>query len=76
MAKERAFREKSQENQPSLFADAHLSALIESTQDVIWSVDLNHRLVTFNDVPSGAFARRFGVKVAAGMTPRDLLPPG
>jgi PAS domain S-box-containing protein len=75
MLKQHASRKKSQENQLPAFATAHLAALIESTQDVIWSVDLNHRLVTFNDVPSGAFARRFGVKVAAGMTPRDLLPP-
>ncbi len=70
-----AIRERSQENQPSPFAAAHLAALIESTQDLIWSVDLKYRLVTFNKALRGAFARSFGVKIAAGMTLRNLLPP-
>jgi PAS domain S-box-containing protein len=70
-----AIRERPQENQPLAFASAHLAALIESTQDLIWSVDLNYRLVTFNKALSGAFARVFGAKIAAGMTPRDLLQP-
>ncbi|MGD1061914.1 MAG: HD domain-containing phosphohydrolase [Terracidiphilus sp.] len=74
MAKEPTSREKSQKKQPQAFATAHLAALIESTQDVIWSVDLNHRLVTFNNVLSGAFAREVGVKVASGMSPHDLFP--
>ena len=75
MARARASRERSQENQPPAFAAAHLAALIESTQDLIWSVDLDYRLVTFNKALSDAFARSFGAKIAAGMTPRDLLPP-
>ncbi len=75
MVKERAARERTQENQPQTFATAHLVALIESTQDLVWSVDLNFRLVTFNKVLSDAFARDYGAKIAAGMTPRDLLPP-
>jgi len=29
-------------------AEANLSALIESTEDLIWSVDLDYRLITFN----------------------------
>jgi hypothetical protein len=41
----------------------------------IWSVDLNFRLVTFNQALSSAFARGIGAKIAAGMTPLDLLPP-
>jgi hypothetical protein len=28
-------------------AEANLSALIESTEDLIWSVDLDYRLLTF-----------------------------
>ncbi len=75
MGKERASRERPQENQPPAFPAAHLAALIESTQDLIWSVDLNYRLVTFNKALSGAFARLYGANIAAGMTPRDLLPP-
>ncbi len=75
MAKERSSREKSQEKQPPAFAAAHLAALIESTQDLIWSVDLDFRLVSFNKALSEAFARGYGAKIAAGMTPRDLLSP-
>ena len=70
-----AIRERPQQNQPSAFAAAHLAALIESNGDLIWSVDLNYRLVTFNKALSDAFARGYGAKIAAGMTPRDLLPP-
>jgi PAS domain S-box-containing protein len=75
MVKERASREKSRENQPQDYAAAHLAALLESTQDLIWSVDLNHRLVTFNKGLSDAFARRYDANMAAGITPRDLLLP-
>jgi PAS domain S-box-containing protein len=75
MAKKCASRDRPQESRPSAFATAHLTALIESTQDLIWSVDLKYRLLTYNKVLSSAFARGFGVKIAAGMTPRDLLPP-
>jgi PAS domain S-box-containing protein len=75
MAKERVSRKGPQQNQPPAFAIAHLAALLESTQDLIWSVDLNHRLVTFNKALSDAFVRGYGAKIAAGMTPRDLLPP-
>lgn len=75
MAKERAPRQRSQESRPQALASAHLAALIESTTDLIWSVDLDLRLVSFNKVLSNAFARGYGAKIAAGMTPRDLLPP-
>jgi len=56
-------------------AEANLSALIESTEDIIWSVDLNYRLVTFNRALHAAFERSFGVAAAVGMGPDDLLPP-
>ena len=47
MSRESESRERPEENQSLAFAAAHL-ALLENTQDLIWSVDLNHRLVTFN----------------------------
>ena len=75
MVKERASRERSQENQPQTFATAHLAFLIAGTQDLVWSVDLNFSLVTFNKALSDAFARDLGANIAAGTTPRDLLPP-
>ena len=74
MAKEHTSRERPQENQPPKFAAEHLAALLESTQDLIWSVDLNYRLVTFNKALSDAFVRGYGAKIAVGMTPRDRLP--
>jgi PAS domain S-box-containing protein len=76
VVKERASREKPQENQPQDYAAAHLAALMESVTDLIWSVDLNFRLATFNNAFSDAFARELGVKIAAGTTPRDQLPSG
>ena len=48
--------------------------MIESTQDLIWSVDLKYHLVSFNRALSNAFLRSYGVQIAAGMTPRELLP--
>ena len=75
MGKESAIREIPQENLSPAFAAAHLAALIESTQDLIWSVDLKYHLVSFNRALSNAFLRSYGVQIAAGMTPRELLPP-
>src|ERR1019366_8300847 len=56
-------------------AEANLRALIESTGDPIWSVDLNYRLVTFNGAIQGHMLRNFGVRIAVGMRPEDLMPP-
>jgi hypothetical protein len=56
-------------------AEANLSALIESTEDIIWSVDLDYRLVTFNSALYRAFERGFSVRPTVGMRPEDLLPP-
>ena len=56
-------------------AEANLSALIESTEDLIWSVDLDERLVTFN----GAFDRHlvaaFGIHPQVGMPSSKMVPP-
>jgi diguanylate cyclase (GGDEF)-like protein/PAS domain S-box-containing protein len=56
-------------------AEANLSALIESTEDLIWSVDRDYRLVTFNRALQQAFEKGFGITPVAGMLPTDLLPP-
>jgi hypothetical protein len=56
-------------------AEANLSALIESTEDLIWSVDLNYRLLTFNRAFYDNIQRNFGVRSAVGMRAEDLLPP-
>src|ERR1035441_8386683 len=56
-------------------ADANLSALIESTEDLIWSVDLNYGLLTFNRAFHDNIQGNFGIQSAVGMRPEDLLPP-
>ncbi len=60
---------------PPRRAAAVLAALNESTGDLIWSVDLHYRLLTFSRVFQENIARNFGVRAAVGMTPADLLPP-
>ena len=56
-------------------AAANLSALIESTRDIIWSVDRSYRLITFNGELKRAFENNYGITPAEGMLPEDLLPP-
>jgi hypothetical protein len=55
--------------------EANLAALIESTEDLIWSVDLDYRLLTFNSATYEAIKRSSGVQAAVGMRPEELLPP-
>jgi diguanylate cyclase (GGDEF)-like protein/PAS domain S-box-containing protein len=56
-------------------AAANLSALIESTEDLIWSVDLDFALLTFNSALRHHVERNFGTLAALGKRPEDLLPP-
>jgi diguanylate cyclase (GGDEF)-like protein/PAS domain S-box-containing protein len=58
-----------------IHAEANLSALIESTEDLIWSVDPRYRLITFNRAFQQHYERNFGGPVAPGMTTQELLPP-
>jgi len=53
-----------------------LSALIDSTEDFVWSVDLNFRLVTFNQAVLRSYDTEFDVQAAPGMRPEEILPPG
>jgi diguanylate cyclase (GGDEF)-like protein/PAS domain S-box-containing protein len=56
-------------------AAANLSALIESTEDLIWSIDLDFALLTFNSALQRHIERNFGTLAALGKRPEDLLPP-
>ena len=56
-------------------AKANLSALIESTEDLIWSVDLDYRLIAFNSALQKHIESTFGIRPAVGMHPEDLVPP-
>jgi len=60
-------------------AEVRLAALVESTDDLIWSVDPeSFGLVTFNRALAEYFRTgRTQLEIRAGMTPEDLLPgPG
>jgi PAS domain S-box-containing protein len=54
---------------------ANLTALIENTTDAIWSVDAQHRLVTFNSEAAADIHKIGGKDLAIGLQPDDLLPP-
>jgi diguanylate cyclase (GGDEF)-like protein/PAS domain S-box-containing protein len=54
---------------------ASFQALIESTSDLIWSVDLDFRLVAFNRAFQKALETAFGIRVEPGMSREGLLPP-
>jgi diguanylate cyclase (GGDEF)-like protein/PAS domain S-box-containing protein len=56
-------------------AEANLSALIESTQDLIWSVDLDYRLITFNKAMQQNLQNNLSVRLAEGMRLHELFPP-
>ena len=57
-------------------AKANLNALIESTDDYIWSVDLNFTLNTFNGAVERGLAANFGIRAVEGMRPEQMFPPG
>ncbi|MGE3405426.1 MAG: PAS domain S-box protein [Pirellulales bacterium] len=54
---------------------ARLAALLESSQDAIWSIDEEQRLVVYNTTFSRLFEQIFGNAPTLGGTPRELLPP-
>jgi diguanylate cyclase (GGDEF)-like protein/PAS domain S-box-containing protein len=56
-------------------AEANLAALIESTDDLIWSVDLDYRKVVFNNALRENLEKNFGVRIQAGTRAEDDLPP-
>ena len=53
---------------------AGLAALIESTRDLIWSVDRQYCLTTFNSVLDEHFRKNYGTHAFLGAAPADLLP--
>jgi len=53
--------------------EAHFTALIESTEDLIWSVDLDHRLIAFNRAFRHSIETTYGVPVAVGKRIEDLI---
>jgi diguanylate cyclase (GGDEF)-like protein/PAS domain S-box-containing protein len=56
-------------------AAANLYALIESTEDLIWSIDLDFGILTYNAALKRHVERHFGTQIEVGKRPEDLLPP-
>ena len=56
-------------------SQALLTAIVDSTSDLIWSVDpQNFGLLTFNRSISDHFFRQRGVRLQTGMLPKDIVP--
>jgi len=56
-------------------AQAGILALVESTVDLIWSVDLDFRLLNFNSALADHFQKNYGTRPVLGGHSRDWLPP-
>ena len=57
-------------------ASAQLRALIESTHDLIWSVDREFRLISYNQALANHLKREYGESVPLlGAKAQDRLPP-
>ncbi|OPY66316.1 MAG: Sensor protein FixL [Syntrophorhabdus sp. PtaU1.Bin002] len=55
-------------------AQSRITALVESTDDMIWSVDPERfGLLTFNSALSDYFLRGLGLKITLGMSPEDMV---
>ncbi len=67
--------ERKQAETALLNVQAKLTALLESTDDLIWSVDLEHRLLTFNKALERNIEQNYGIRAALGMGPKALLTP-
>lgn len=55
--------------------ESSLTTIINSTSDLIWSVDLNYTLLNFNFAFAEQYKEHFGFEVHSGMDPTDPLPP-
>jgi len=56
-------------------AEANLAELIESTEELIWSVDLDYRLISFNLALQQNIQDGFGVQLQPGMRFHEALSP-
>ncbi len=55
---------------------AQILAVVDSTNDFIWSVDpVNFGVVTWNSALGDYFLKNWGIELCVGMTPEQLVPP-
>ncbi len=55
--------------------EAYLSALIDSTEDFIWSVDLDFKIVVFNRATARSFEAHYGRPLSPGVRHHEQVPP-
>ncbi|MFQ5633277.1 MAG: PAS domain-containing protein, partial [bacterium] len=55
-------------------SEANLTALVENTQDSIWSIDAEYRIVAINSVFQSQFAMAFGKVLRPGKNFLEYLP--
>ncbi|MES2767486.1 MAG: PAS domain S-box protein [Bacteroidota bacterium] len=70
----RDITERKQQEQKLRSLQANTLALIENTDDSIWSVDREYRLITFNSAFSKSFFDGFGIRLTVGAHASDLVP--
>ncbi len=69
--------ERKQAESALLEAQTLTNAIVESTSDLIWSVDPeSFGLLTFNHGLNDNFFRGRGIQIQVGMRPEELFPPG
>lgn len=54
--------------------ESNLEAIVESTDDLIWSVDRNFRYITFNTALKNHFKNYYNINLEQGMLPTDVFP--
>jgi len=67
--------ERIRDKQALRVAQANMAALIASTQDLVWSVDLDYRLLTFNRALDEHLRKSYGLHAYLGARPADLISP-
>jgi signal transduction histidine kinase len=56
-------------------AELRLASIINSTEDMVWSIDAHSlRLLVFNEALAANLKQRWGVTIKRGMAPEDKLP--
>ncbi|MDB5047366.1 MAG: hypothetical protein JWO30_437 [Fibrobacteres bacterium] len=69
-----AQREKAAAERELRESEARLAALIENSQDSIWSVDREYRLMSFNSTSLEMFKTNLGVDLALGIRMDEIMP--
>lgn len=66
--------QRKQAEEATAEVQAMISSLVESTEDLIWSVDPERfGLLTFNSALRDYFMRGLGLKITVGMSPEDMV---